>query len=239
MTATVSEIQVVPTTVRSGRTLSRIGGLAGLAFVTLVTAHNLLLGAASLPDSDASAAQIADFIATNKTLLSVAVALVPFSVVALFTFIAAAGERLSKGSTESAAWTRLGMTGLTVVGPLFLTGLLFMYILLADSADLAAQGALTETLWRLREASFIAIGVALAAGMIGLSRAARLNGLIPVWHQGLGFLAAGSFLVTAALAVPGLEGSPVKMLGFAAFIGWLAWLALTSIRLLRTPDVSA
>jgi hypothetical protein len=89
-----------------------MAGVAGLAFVTLVTAHNLLLGAASLPASDASAAEIADFVTTNKTLLSVAVALVPFSVVALFTFIACAAERLDRGSRESAAWTRMGMTGL-------------------------------------------------------------------------------------------------------------------------------
>jgi hypothetical protein len=236
VTAVAPDVATVGVISIARRTLSRIAGISGLAFVTLVTTHNLLLGAASMPASDASAVEIANFITTNKTLLSVAVALVPFSVVALFTFIAGATERLGRGSAEGAAWTRLGMTALTVVGPLFLTGLLFMYILLAESAELAARGALTETLWRLREGSFILVGIALAAGMIGLSRAARLNGLIPVWHQGLGFVAAAGFLIAAALAVPGLEGSPVRVLGFASFIGWLAWLALTSIRLLRSAD---
>lgn len=219
--------------------LTRVAGLGGLAFVALVATQNLLVGAASPPPGDASAPEIAEFFAANKTLLSVAVGMVPFAVVALYTFIAGATDRLRRGPAAAAAWTRLGMSGLGIVGPLFLTGLLFEYVLIAESADLEARGALTETLWQLRGASLILTGVALALGMVGLSRAARLNGLIPAWHQGLGFAAAGAFLVAAAAAAPAVDGSPVGLLGFAGFAAWLVWLALTSVRLLRAPGAEA
>jgi hypothetical protein len=220
------------------RSLTRIAGLSGLAFVALVAAENLIVGAASPPAADAPAAEIADFIAANKTALSVAVGMVPFAVVALYAFLASAFGWLSQGPREAGAWTRLGMSGLVVVGPLFLTGTLFELVLLAESDDLAGHGALTEILWQLRNASLIATGIALAVAMLGLSRAARLRGLIPAWHEGLGFVAAGAFLIAAAAAGPVVDGSPLGLLGFAAFVAWLVWLALTSIRLLRVKEAT-
>jgi hypothetical protein len=240
LAATLPIAPAVPAAARPRvRSLTRVAGFAGLAFVALVAAENLIVGATAPPANDASAAEIADYVAAHKTAISVAVGMVPFAAVALYVFIASATARLRRASEQAAAWTRLGMSGLLAVGPLFLTGLVFQYVLLARSADLAADAALTETLWQLHGAAFIPTGIALAVGMIGLSRAARLNGLIPTWHQGLGFIAAGAFLIASAAAVPAVEGSPVGLLGFAAFVGWLVWLALTSVRLLRAPEASA
>jgi hypothetical protein len=233
--ATARNVPSLPAVATADRSRTRIAGLGGLAFVAIVAVQNLIVGATSPPAGDASAAEIADFIAANKTALSVAVGMVPLAVVALFAFIAGATDRLRHGSDEAAAWTRLGMSGLLILGPLFLGGILFEYVLLAESADLAARGPLTETLWQLRGASLILVGVALALALLGLSRAARLGGLIPAWHEGLGIVAAGAFLVAAVAAVPTVEGSPVGLLGFAAFVAWLVWLALTSVRLLRSP----
>jgi hypothetical protein len=235
VTESVLAAPSLPAAANVNRSTSRIAGLCGLAFVALVGAQNLIVGAISPPAGDASAAKIAEFIDANKTVLSVAVGMVPFAVLALYAFVAGATARLSRGTGAAAAWTRLGMSGLVAVGPLFLVGMLFEYVLLAESEDIASWGSLTETLWQLRNASLILTGITLAIAMLGLSRAARLNGLIPAWHEGLGFAAAGGFLVAAAAAVPAVEGSPIGFLGFAAFVAWLLWLALTSVRLLREP----
>lgn len=236
MTAVAPDVAAAGVISNVRRSLSRVAGMSGLAFVALVAAENVLIGSASPPANDASAAEIADFFSGNKTLISVAVAMVPVAVVALFLFIAGITERLRRGATETLIWTRVGMTGLMTAGPLFLTGLLFEYVLIAQSSDLEARGALTETLWQLRGGSLLLTGIALGIGMIGLSRSARLNGLISSPHQGLGFVAAGGFLVTAMFAARAVEGSPVGLVAFVAFAGWLIWLTWTSLRLLRSAD---
>lgn len=239
MTAIAPDVSLAPAAVPLGRTIPRIAGFAGLAFVAIVASRNVIFGAASPPANDASATGIADFIAANKTSLMVQVGVVPLAVVALYAFIACATERFRRGSADAAAWTRLGMCGLIIVEPLFMIGMLFEYVLVARSTDLAARGAVTETLWQLRSGTLILVGVALAVGLIGLSRAGRISGLIPAWQERLGYVAAGTFLVSAGFAVATIEGSPVGLIGLVAFVGWLVWLTLTSIRLLRTADTSA
>ncbi len=52
----------------------------------------------------------------------------------------------------------------------------------------------------------------------------------------MGLGAALAFFIVAMAAVASLEGSPIGLLGFPAFVAWLIWLALTSIRLLRASD---
>ena len=112
MTAVVPDVPTYAAIPQTRRSLSRAAGVSGLAFVALVAIENLLVGSASPPANDASAAEIAEFFTNNKSLVSAAVGIVPFAVVALYIFIAGVTERLRRGLAETLIWTRLGMTGL-------------------------------------------------------------------------------------------------------------------------------
>jgi len=117
----------------------------------------------------------------------------------------------SKPSSEAAFWTRVGGVGLVLVEVMFLTRFLFELILITN----------IETLWWLQGAAMIFNGLALALALLGLSRTARLGGLIPAWQKLLGLGAARAFFIVAVSSVASLEGSPIGLLGLAAFVSWL------------------
>jgi len=122
---------------------------------------------------------------------------------------------------------------------MFLTRFLFELVLIANVENLAGEPALIETLWRLQSVAMIFNGLALALALVGLARAARLSGLIPAWQELLSLGAARAFFIVAISSVASLEGSPIGLLGLAAFVSWLVWLGLTSLWLLRSGDETA
>lgn len=218
--------------------IDRIAGVAGLVFALLVGLVNVAIGALAPPQVDASAPEIEAFVGGNTTMLSVSVGVVPIAVVSLYLFLAGAFPRLSAGSSEAAFWARVGAVGLVIVEVMFLTRLFFEVVLIANVERFAAEPALIEVLWQLQGAGMTFTGIGLALGLLGLSRAARLSGVIPVWQERLGLGAALLFVAAAMAIVPTLEGSPIGILGLPAFVAWLVWLALTSLRLLRSDDPS-
>ena len=217
----------------SATRLDRIAGFTGLAFALLVGVVNVIVGAMSPPLADASASEISTFVTENKSVLTITLGAIPFAVVSLFLFLASSYPRLSKTSSEAAFWTRVGAVGLVLVEIMFLSRTLFELPLVANMENLAQEPALVETLWQLQNAALTMTGLAIAVALLGLSRAARLGGLIPRWQEGLGLGAALGFFISAIAVVPALEGSPIGLLGLLAFVAWVVWLALTSIRLLR------
>ncbi len=218
------------------RRLDRLAGFGGLAFAVIVAAENLFIGSMSPPRGDASASEITTFIADNDARLAGAIGMVPFAVVALALFAGGIVPRLSRASSEAALWTRVGIFGLGIVAALFVSGLLPEIVLIANASNLAGQEGTVKLLWQLSEASLIATGLALGITLVGLSRAARLGGLIPRWHEALGFGAAAAFFVASVAIVPAVEGAGIGVLGFAAFAAWLIWVGLTGIRLIRTES---
>lgn len=214
--------------------LTRVAGFAGLFFALLVAFVNVLIGSMAPPAFDANASEITSFVTENKSMLKVALGVVPFGVISLFIFFAGSYPTLSATSRESAFWTRVGMVGLVLIEVLFLARTIFELVLLANIDTLAAEPTLVEMLWQLQSATLIINGLGVGLALLGLSRAARLSGLIPAWQEILGLGAAFGFLVAGIGAVAALEGSMIGMVGLVAFVGWLVWLALTSVRLLRT-----
>jgi hypothetical protein len=219
--------------------LDRIAGFAGLAFALIVGAVNVLVGSMAPPQFDASASEIAAYFTENRTALAAVSAAVPFAVVSLFLFLASSFPRLTTPSAEAAFWTRVGVVGLVLVEVMFLGRFLFELVLIANVESLAGEPALIETLWQLQSAAMTFNGLALAIALLGLSRAARLAGLIPAWQEALGLGAALAFFIATVAVVPSLEGSPIGLLGLPAFVAWLVWLALTSVRFLRTDEPTA
>ncbi len=219
--------------------LDRIAGFTGLAFALIVAFVNVIVGSMSPPPNDARAAEITAFFTDNGSTLAITAGLVPFAVVSLFLFLASSFPTLSKSSGKAAFWTRVGAVGLVLVEVMFLARFLFELVLIANVENLAAEPALIETLWWLQGAAMIFNGLALALTLLGLSRAARLGGLIPAWQEMLCLGAALAFFIVAVSAVASLEGSAIGLLGLPAVVAWLVWLALTSLRLLRSGDEAA
>ena len=215
------------------RRLDRIAGFGGLAFAVIVAAQNVIVGSMSPPRGDASASDITAFIADNDARLAGVFGMVPFAVVALALFVGGVVPRLSRTSGEAALWTRVGVFGLGLVAALFVSGLLPEIALVANASDLTGQEGTVKLLWQLREASLMAAGLALGVTLVGLSRAARLGGLIPRWQEAMGFGAAAAFFIASVAIVPAVEGAAIGILGFAGFATWLIWIGLTGIRLIR------
>ena len=232
---TVSRVQ----TATSSVSIERIAGIAGLTFALLVGAVNVVVGALSPPAPDAGASEIVSFFAENGTVLKAVMSVVPFAVIALYLFLAGSFPRLSAPSREAAFWARVGAVGLVLVEVMFLARTTFELVLISKAEDLAGEPALVETLWQLQSAAMIFTGLAIALALLGLSRAGRLSGLLPGWQEAMGLLAALGFFIVAMAAATSLEGSPIGILGLPAFLTWLVWLALTSIRLLRQSDATA
>jgi hypothetical protein len=216
------------------RRLDRLAGFGGLAFAVIVAAENLILGSMSPPRGDASGGEIAAFIAENDSQLAGVFGMVPFALVALALFAGGIVPRLSRTSSEAAMWTRVGVFGLGLVAALFIGGMIPKIVLIANASDLAGQEGMVKMMWQLNEASLVATGLLLGITLVGLSRAARLGGLIPRWQEVFGFCAAGGFFVASVAIVPAVEGAAIGLLGFAAFAAWLIWLGLTGVRLLRS-----
>jgi hypothetical protein len=217
----------------------RIAGFAGLSFALFVAFVNIFVGSMSPPQFDASGSEITSFVSDNKTALTVATGMIPLGVISLYLFIAGAFPRLSRKSSEAALWARYGAIGVVLVEVMFLTRTLFEVVLVANVDRLAQEPVLAELLWQLQGGAQIFTGLALALTLFGLSRAARIGGLIPAWQQALGLGAALAFVIGAVTSVTSLEGSPIGFIGLPAFVAWLVWLALTSAQLLRTDDAKA
>jgi UPF0716 family protein affecting phage T7 exclusion len=75
--------------------------------------------------------------------------------------------------------------------------------------------------------------------LTGLARAGRLSNVIAAWQERMAYVAAALFVASAMAVVPGLEGSPIALTGLIAFVTWLIWLAMTSIRLMRSSEQPA
>jgi hypothetical protein len=217
----------------------RWAGITGLAFALFVGLLNVFLASLAPPAMDAQGSDIVAFVAENRTVLAVALGMVPAGIFLLFMFIAGAYPVLSKASPAAAFWTRLGAVGVVLVEIMFLTRTLPEVVLVANVDSLANDHLLVETLWQLQGASMAANGLALAVTLLGLSRAARLSGLIPAWQEMMGLAAAVAFVVASVAVVPSLSGTPIGILALPAFVAWLVWLGITSSRLLRDDPAAS
>lgn len=219
-----------PTRARPGLIHTRlVGGVGGLLFVVVVIVQNLLR--ASAPADDATARQVVDFYATHHATSSVLGALFVVSGIGLVCFAAGMADRLTGSATRGPAV--LGLIGVTAIVCLFATML---------ASDLALSRLVTAgvhdagpvlTAWTLHEAAFCVLLFAIAVALAGLSVAATANGLVGRGWRPVGTVGAGLLAITAAMSPLILDGSPLLYLGLVGFAAWLAFVARSSVALLR------
>ena len=229
-------VSTSPSVASSRWSLDRIAGMAGLGFAIIVALINIFIGSLQPPATDAGANEIMAFVQDNKQALSVAFAGVPAGVFLLFAFGASAYSRLASGSREAEFWARFGLVGIVMVEVMFITRTIFEVVLVANIDRLASESTMVEMLWQLQGATMTANGLALAVALTGLARSGRLSNVIPAWLERMAYGAAALFVAGSMAVIPGLEGSPIGLTGLVAFVTWLVWLGITSVRLLRSSE---
>ena len=201
--------------------------LAGVAFVVLVIVQNAAL-AGNAPQFDASVDEIAKYYSENTGTISIAIALVMINLPLLLWF---------GTGVISKIWSRIDLQLVVLpLGCLFLLAATFLattvlqITLVLNEEGLADNASVTNILFDLHNAAFVANMTALGLTLASFSFAAARAGLMPGWTAWLG-VAGGLALVASAMpSVDNLNGGPGLFVGFAGFIVWLLWVLFISVR---------
>ena len=216
--------------------LRRVAGLGGLGFVGLVGSVNLAQGAAGRPFGDhGDDGVLADSLAFYAdatwipTLLGVTLPLI-WAGLAVFAvgLVAVLGRRAWPGG--AAGWALLGLLGVTMQNAIF------PVVVALDSAQfrlVADHGALDPALYHVHEVLFGLNSMSLAIALVGFSAAMLHRGELGRWLPGLGFAVA--LLLAASVTNRGSEPAAVafEAAGALGFVLWLAFVAISSVWLLR------
>ncbi|PKB64519.1 MAG: hypothetical protein BZY80_02705 [SAR202 cluster bacterium Io17-Chloro-G2] len=167
------------------------------------------------------------------TVLSV---IAPFVWVALLVFGSGVFAKVrAYETTKGEAWAYVGLLGVLMQNAIFATVVATEVTLNAGADSLAANAALTETIWRFQRAIFTLNGTSLALALTGFSVAALGAGFIPKWHAYLGLAGAALLFVSAATVMPVVEGTGAVFIGLPGFVLWLVWILAMGVRLIREP----
>ncbi|MTK02197.1 hypothetical protein [Micromonospora sp. CP22] len=220
---------------------SRLAGIAGIGFVAILVAANLLLTAAGFPTPSerASVEEIAAVYATGAGSLRLASALLPAAWLLATVFAVGVCARLGRSERGGVdPWSLVGLAGVLMQSVVFTsveaTRLALMSAAEDGSGDVAG-------LWGLHTALFGFNQVFLATALVGFSMAGVRNGVITRWHAVIGFLAAVLLFVTATTSPYGVgDTNPLALLGLVGWLLWLVWIVAYSVTLIRhAPEPSA
>lgn len=221
-----------------GDLTSRAAGFGALAFVGVVILQNVLRGS-SAPAAGASSDEVLSYYADHRTLTFVLVATFVLSGTGLAVFLGGAMRRLVASTRPG--WAYLGLTGAMGVMTLFAV-MLGCEQALSVVADGASPGAgAMEALWALHNSVFTVLWLSIGVGLLGLARAGVAAGITPAAFDrlapvGFALLALGT---AAGPATAAGDAMPFVGLGLIGFLIWLAFLATTGLRLVRSEAVTA
>jgi hypothetical protein len=215
---------------------SRLSGAAGIGFVALLIAANLILTTAGFPTpSDAvEVGELPAIFIAGSDALRLASTLLPAAWLLAILFTAGAVMTLWAGDVASArAWSLVGFAGVVMQCVAFAG---------VEAARLALWSAATHDpaavpgLWGLYNAIFGFNQVFLAVALLGLSIGGVRTGAVGRRHAGVGLTGAVLLFVSASASPYGIdEVNPVALLGLIGWLLWLAWIVIFSVGLLRGP----
>jgi hypothetical protein len=209
----------------------RLAGLAGLGFLVMVVCENVLRGAP--PANDSGAAKIIDYYVHNRGRLALTEALFALSVPLLLIYAAGLYRGLRR-TVASEPWAWIGLGGAHLIVASF--GLVFALDVTANASisRLAAEPELAQLLYRLHAGAFVLNFVVLGVTLGAFGLAANTSASQPRWLVVIALTGACLLIVAAVPGLAVVEGSPWALLGLGGFICWLAWVAVTSVRMLRS-----
>lgn len=206
-----------------------VGGTGGLAFVISVIVQNGLR--AGFPANDANAARVAAYYGGHRGVSLALAVLFPIGALGLAAFLGAMLARLGRGHHQAAAYG----------GAFGAAGIVAAYTMLV-ATDLAIAGYVhrgspapdvVDGLWVLHNAIFGVLLVSIGIALAGLSAAASVSGLIAEWWKALGLVGAALLLAAAATTPAIIDAGPTLFIGLAGFLVWIAFVIVSSVRLLR------
>ena len=225
-------------TSRTGDIRARVAGLGALAFAAVVVLQNLVRGG-STPSNGASGQEVLTYYADHRAMTFFLVATFVLSAGGLATFLGGTMRRLIAGSRPGWAITGgIGAVGIMALFAVVVASEQALSVIAAgDAPDLAA----IETLWALHHSVFTVLYLWIAIAMVGLARAGVGAGITPRAFDRLAPIGAG-LLAAGAIAGPSIaagDAMPVFALAGLGFLVWLAFLASTGLRLVRTAGSRA
>jgi hypothetical protein len=218
----------------TGTTFGRLAGAAGVAFAAIVAFENLALPSA--PDFDASGEEVLRWVHDHHALVASVVASFAVTTVCLATFVGGFVARaLRDDRSEVRTLALVGAFGATLIGAWFTLVIISQLMLLALDGSATATPATVELVWHLHGAAFVINVVAIGVACFGVGGAAARMGLAPSWYGPLSIVALLLAVATAAEASWALNGGAGWQIGFVPFLTWLVLLAITGVRMARTP----
>lgn len=213
----------------------RLGGLAGLSFVSIVGLVNIILGASGMPRSGASRAEVQTYFADHGDTVALACSLATLVWLCLAVFGAGLVARMRQQAPERVeSWPLLGLGGVILQNALF-AGVVGTQVVLG-TADLSDDSR--WLVWQLHNALFTLNGTSLAIILLAFSVAGLRAGMIRRWHGAVG-LTAATILQISSLTTPFHEDSEaLASVGLLGFVLWLVWVTTYSLVLLR-PTTTA
>ncbi|GIJ20811.1 hypothetical protein [Micromonospora lutea] len=214
----------------------RLAGIAGIGFVAILVAANLLLTAAGFPtpSEHASVEEIAEVFATGSGSLRLASALLPAAWLLATVFavgVCACLGRFERGRADP--WSLVGLAGVLMQSVVF-TSVEATRLALTSAAENGSGDV--AGLWGLHTALFGFNQVFLATALVGFSMSGIRNKVIARWHAITGFLAATLLFLTATTSPYGVgDVNPLALLGLVGWLLWLVWIVAYSVTLIRHP----
>lgn len=212
--------------------LDRWVGWAGLAFLASLIAQNALRGA-YVPMGDVAGPDLRTYAVDHRWVIEAIDALVALNAACLAVFVGGLYQRTRRAAPT---WAAVGLVGATAIFGLFLTTVA-LEAAIAARASAAADETL-QTLWAIHNGVFAMVLIAVAIALLGLGKASVAAELLPRWFDVVAPLAAVLMLAGGAMAVPITEGSAVLAVGGIGFLGWMAFLLVAGLRLVRGPQPS-
>jgi Domain of unknown function (DUF4386) len=214
-----------------------LAGVAGLTFLVLIAAQNVLRGALG-PTNDASTADLFDLRHINAWSIHVLVATYALGFPALLLFGSGLTVWCSRAEPRSAVWASVGQASTLVISVLFGLVNALQVTMVAARDELDAAPELGQLLWVLHNAVFTINMIAIGLALFALGRAAALARLIPSWMKVVTAL-GGLLLVAAAVpAVAVVQGSMWMSVGLLGFLLWMVFVAVAGVALLRRGPVA-
>jgi len=224
-TASLTATAARPALARSGL----IGGIGGLCFVASVVVQNALR--ANFPANDASAERVMSYYADHRSVTLALAALFPIGIVGLATFVGTFIARVARGAGRVAAITGLiGAAG--IIGN-------YTMLLATDTAIAgyihrgAANLAVVDGLWVFHNAVFGVLMASIGVALAGFTVAGTASGLLARRWKPAGLIGAALLLAAAATTPAIIDGSTTMFVGVLGFAVWVAFVASTSVKLLR------
>lgn len=173
----------------------RSGGVAGIAFVTLIFASWVTAASGEFEGIDQSAEAIARDLA-NRDGLEMSITLAGLAAIAGFWFVGSLHLRLTARGPSAAAWAAFG-GGLAMV-TLFLAGSAITSAAVAV-ASLSSDPQVAKALWLLEQGFSNVIGPALIVFMLGVSISSMNRGDPPRWLGYSGVVASVVLVVNSVV----------------------------------------